>query len=149
MYSRQSEQLWIAYTMHTVYNLHIVYIYIIYQCLHIVIVLYFTGEFQKAEKICLAYTQKSDVEMSSDAGKGKKRRRTAPTRYRYYFHHNNSPTSDITNVYSTLFLSAIHKLLFFFSFLYHKHIYVYCIVFWSNSFNKQVSTITTYVMGCY
>ena len=78
MYSRQSEQLWIAYTMQLTYS-----IYITYQCLHIVIVLYFTGEFQKAEKICLAYTQKSDVEMSSDAGKGKKRRQTAPTRYRF------------------------------------------------------------------
>ena len=135
MYSRQSEQLWIAYTMHTVYNLHIVYIYIIYQCLHIVIVLYFTGEFQKAEKICLAYTQKSDVEMSSDAGKSKKRRRTAPTRYRYYFHHNNSPTSNITTVYSTLFLSAIHKLLF--SFLFYTISIYMCIVL---SFGQTVLT---------
>ena len=64
------------------------HIYVLpYQCLHIVIVLHFTGKFQKAEKICLAYrisyTQKSDAEMSRDAGKGKKRRQTAPTRYRF------------------------------------------------------------------
>ena len=112
MYSRQSEQLWIAYTMHTVYNLHIVYIYYLPMFAYIVIVLYFTGEFQKAEKICLAYTQRSDVEMSSDAGKSRKRRRTAPTRYRYYFQLNNSPTAIIINVYSTLFLSAVHNFFF-------------------------------------
>ena len=68
-----------AYSIQLIYS---IYIYITYQCLHIVIVLYFTGEFQKAEKICLGYTQKSNVEMSSDAGKDKKRRRTAPSRYR-------------------------------------------------------------------
>ena len=137
----------------TIDSIHYAYsIYITYQCLHIVIVLYFTGEFQKAEKICLAYSQKSDGKMSSDAGKSKKRRRTAPTRYRYYFHRNNSPTSNITNVYSTPFLSAIHRLLFF---LYHKHMYVYCIVFWSNSFNKQVllqhmwQGVTDVMLTCY
>ena len=50
-------------SIHYAYSIQLTYsIYIAYQCLHIVIVLYFTGEFQKAEKICLAYTQRSDVE---------------------------------------------------------------------------------------
>ena len=112
-----------AYSIQLTYSIYIL-VFITYQCLHIVIVLYFTGEFQKAEKICLAYTQRSDVEMSSDAGKSRKRRRTAPTRYRYYFQLNNSPTSIIINVYNTLFLSAVHNLFF----LHHKHIYVYCLL---------------------
>ena len=66
----------------------------------------------------------------------------APTRYRYYFHLNNSPTSDITNVYSTLFLSAIHKLLF--SFFYTISVYM-CIIL---SFGQTVLTNKYYYNIC-